>query len=112
MESTRGTKALIAAAHLCRQLANRTPSCVTPTGQAVSLNDLGSATTLLSTTSSLVSRYLAPDELSRTTEGPLRMTVDKALAAASSRRQDDALISANTARHAVVDLVNACKVHI
>ncbi|KAL5104483.1 Talin-1 [Taenia crassiceps] len=109
MESTRGTKALIAAAHLCRQLANRMPSCVTPTGQAVSLNDLGSATTLLSTTSSLVSRYLAPDELSRTTEGPLRMTVDKALAAASTRGQDDALVAATTARHAVVDLVNACK---
>ncbi|VDK38281.1 unnamed protein product [Taenia asiatica] len=109
MESTRGTKALIATAHLCRQLANRMPSCVTPTGQAVSLNDLGSATTLLSTTSSLVSRYLAPDELARTTEGPLRMTVDRALGAASTRRQDDALISANTARHAVVDLVNACK---
>ncbi|CDS39815.1 talin [Echinococcus multilocularis] len=109
MESTRGTKALIATAHLCRQLANRMPSSAATAKQAVSLNDLGSATTLLSTTSSLVSRYLAPDELSRATEGPLRTTMDRAMATASTRRQDDALIFANTARHAVVDLVNACK---
>ncbi|VDM32021.1 unnamed protein product [Hydatigera taeniaeformis] len=109
MESTRGTKALAATVHFCRQLANRIPSSMPTTGHTVSLNDLGSATTLLSTTSSLVSRYLAPDELSRTTEGPLRMTVDKAMTAVSTRRQDDALVSANTAKHAVVDLVNACK---
>lgn len=108
MESTQGTKALISTAHLCRQLANRVP--FTMAKAAPSLNDLGSATTLMSTTSSLVSRYLAPDELLRATEGPLLATVDKAVAATTTRRQDDALICANTARYTVIDLVNSCKV--
>uniref|UniRef100_A0A0R3TEL1 I/LWEQ domain-containing protein n=1 Tax=Rodentolepis nana TaxID=102285 RepID=A0A0R3TEL1_RODNA len=103
MEANRGTKALISTAHLCRQLANRMPN------SAPSFNDLGSATTLMSTTSSLVSRYLTPDELARATEGPLRAIVDKAVTAASTRRQDDALVCANTARHAMLDLVNTCK---
>uniref|UniRef100_A0A5K3F121 FERM domain-containing protein n=1 Tax=Mesocestoides corti TaxID=53468 RepID=A0A5K3F121_MESCO len=108
MESTRGTKALIATAHLARQLANRVSVATTTGSAAPSMNDLGSATTL-STTSSLVSRYLAPDELSRASVGPIQATVEKAVTAASSRRQDDALVCATTARRAVIDLVNSCK---
>ncbi|KAM3178827.1 hypothetical protein ACTXT7_001784 [Hymenolepis weldensis] len=110
MESNRGIKALISTAHLCRHLASRMPmGTAQTTTSAPGFNDLGSATTLISTTSSLVSRYLAPDELSAAAEGPLLSVVDKAVTAASTRRQDDALVCANTAHHAILDLVNTCK---
>ncbi|VUZ51613.1 unnamed protein product [Hymenolepis diminuta] len=110
MESNRGTKALISIAHLCRQLASRmSMGTAQTTTSAPGFNDLGSATTLMSTTSSLVSRYLAPDELSAAAEGPLLSVVDKAVTAASTRRQDDALVCANIAHHAILDLVNTYK---
>uniref|UniRef100_A0A0X3PHC1 Talin-1 n=1 Tax=Schistocephalus solidus TaxID=70667 RepID=A0A0X3PHC1_SCHSO len=112
-ESTRGTKALIAATKFCHQMADH----VSTMGAELSasqvemnsaVNQCGSASTLLSTTS-LVSRYMAPEELSRAVAGPMQLVVSKAVLASSSRKQDDGLTAANTARHALIDLVQACK---
>ncbi|VDN09061.1 unnamed protein product [Dibothriocephalus latus] len=73
------------------------------------MNQCGSASTLLSTTS-LVSRYMAPEDLSRAVAGPMQLVVSKTMLASSTRRQDDGLTAANTARHALLDLVQAYKV--
>lgn len=99
----------MATANLSRQLAHRV-SGAADASSAPSLNNLGSVSTLLSTTSSLVSRYMAPDELSRASVGPLRAAISKAMLTAASRRQDDAVVCANVSRRAVLDLVHASKV--
>ncbi|KAL7064228.1 hypothetical protein AAHC03_04719 [Spirometra sp. Aus1] len=113
-ESTRGTKALMAAIKFCHQMADHVSTVGAELSasqfevSSTAVNQCGSVSTLLSTTS-LVSRYMAPEELSRAVAGPMQVVVSKAVLATSSRKQDDGLTAANTARHALLDLVQACK---
>ncbi|VEL32521.1 unnamed protein product [Protopolystoma xenopodis] len=71
-----------------------------------------SKTTLPSTTSSssLVARYLAPEELARVVSGgALQVAVSRVLTAARSLRLGDVISSASATRCAVIELASASK---
>ena len=64
----------------------------------------------LSGSSSLIARYLAPEDLARAAGAPIQTSVSKAILACKTQSQNDIIQVATTTRDTVTDLVAATKV--
>ncbi|VDP75996.1 unnamed protein product [Echinostoma caproni] len=127
-DERRGLQALTLAAKHCRdqaaQLAsgtyaggsttgtevNATASILTPVSSRKSAPSVANMSAL-SNTSSLIARYLAPDDLARAASGPVQSAVSKVILASNTQSQADVLATAAATRDVVTDLVAATKSH-
>ncbi|TGZ65701.1 hypothetical protein CRM22_005745 [Opisthorchis felineus] len=111
-DENRGIQALVSAAKYCRdqaaQLAPRPEpeSLLTPVSSRKSAPSVANVSAV-SGSSSLIARYLAPDDLARAASGPVQTAVSKAILAGNTQTQRDVLSTAATTRDVVTDLVSA-----
>ncbi|KAF5405196.1 FERM central domain protein [Paragonimus heterotremus] len=114
-DERRGIQALTLAAKHCREQATQLTSVPEPGSLLLtpgsSRKSAPSVTNIsaLSGSSSLIARYLAPDDLARAASGPLQAAVSKAILASTTQTQRDVLSTASTTRDVVTDLVAATK---
>ncbi|KAA3678723.1 talin [Paragonimus westermani] len=114
-DERRGIQALTLAAKHCREQAKQLNSVREPGSVLLtpgsSRKSAPSVTNIsaLSGSSSLIARYLAPDDLARAASGPLQAAVSKAILASTTQTQRDVLNTASTTRDVVTDLVAATK---
>lgn len=114
-DEKRGLKSLDLVIKYCKDQANQLPSTNDLDTFSPKLNksQLTSNQSLLSTvsaSSSLVERYLAPDELARAAGAPIQSSVSKAILASNTLSQKDVVRTATATRDTVTDLVAASKV--
>ncbi|CAL8103548.1 unnamed protein product [Calicophoron daubneyi] len=113
-DEKRGVQALTAAAKYCREQAGLLTSnaelgaLVTPLSSRKSIPSATHASAL-SASSSLIARYLAPEDLIRAAGTPLQSAVSKAILASNTQSQRDIYNTASTTRDVVSDLIAATK---
>ncbi|CAH8439283.1 unnamed protein product [Dicrocoelium dendriticum] len=113
-DERRGVQALASAARYCREQATQLnqpldpDSLLTPLSSRKSVPSVASVSAV-SGSSSLIARYLAPDDLARAASGPLQNAVSKVILAGNTQTQRDMLNAAATARDVVTDLICATK---
>ncbi|TPP61971.1 Talin [Fasciola gigantica] len=124
-DERRGLQALTLAAKYCRDQASQLAPTVTNAGgdsttgteTAAILTPVSSRKSApsvanmsaVSNTSSLIARYLAPDDLARAASGPVQSAVSKVILASNTQSQGDVLATAAATRDVVTDLVAATK---
>ncbi|CAH8450100.1 unnamed protein product [Schistosoma turkestanicum] len=111
-DERRGIRSLELAANYCREQAKTLPSTKDPEGILTPNSSRKSgphSTSVISGSSSLIARYLAPDDLARAASGPVQSAVSKAILANNTQTQRDVVQTASATRDAVTDLVSAAK---
>lgn len=125
-DERRGLQALTLAAKYCRdQAAQLAPTTVVWSGESTTGTETAPILTpissrrsapsvanvsAMSNTSSLIARYLAPDDLARAASGPVQSAVSKVILASNTQSQGDVLATAMATRDVTTDLVTATKV--
>ncbi|CAH8476521.1 unnamed protein product [Heterobilharzia americana] len=114
-DERRGIRSLELAARYCREQAkllpsSKDPDCVlTPTSLHKSTAHSAHSVSATSASSSLIARYLAPDDLARAAGGPVQSAVSKAILASNTQTQRDVIHTTSATRDAVTDLVTAAR---
>ncbi|KAA0200427.1 Talin [Fasciolopsis buskii] len=124
-DERRGLQALTLAAKYCRdQAAQLAPTTVVWSGESTTGTETAPILTpissrrsapsvanvsAMSNTSSLIARYLAPDDLARAASGPVQSAVSKVILASNTQSQGDVLATAMATRDVTTDLVTATK---
>ncbi|KAK4473924.1 hypothetical protein MN116_003248 [Schistosoma mekongi] len=111
-DERRGIRSLELAANYCREQAKHLPSSKDPEGILTPPSPRKSgaySTSVASGSSSLIARYLAPDDLARAASGPVQSAVSKAILANNTQTQRDIVQATSATRDAVTDLVAAAR---
>uniref|UniRef100_A0A5K4FF74 Putative talin n=1 Tax=Schistosoma mansoni TaxID=6183 RepID=A0A5K4FF74_SCHMA len=111
-DERRGIRSLELAANYCREQAKLLPSSKDPEGLLTPNSSRKSgprSTSVASGSSSLIARYLAPDDLARAAGGPVQSAVSKAILANNTQIHRDIVQTSSATRDAVADLVAAAK---
>ncbi|CAH8451419.1 unnamed protein product [Schistosoma bovis] len=111
-DERRGIRSLELAANYCREQAKLLPSSKDPEGLLTPNSSRKSgprSISVASGSSSLIARYLAPDDLARAAGGPVQSAVSKAILANNTQIQRDIVQTSSATRDAVTDLVAAAK---
>ncbi|VDO89186.1 unnamed protein product [Schistosoma curassoni] len=114
-DERRGIRSLELAANYCREQAKLLPSSKDPEGLLTPNSSRKSgprSISVASGSSSLIARYLAPDDLARAAGGPVQSAVSKAILANNTQIQRDIVQTSSATRDAVTDLVAAAKVRV
>uniref|UniRef100_A0A095CBQ1 Talin-1 n=1 Tax=Schistosoma haematobium TaxID=6185 RepID=A0A095CBQ1_SCHHA len=111
-DERRGIRSLELAANYCREQAKLLPSSKDPEGLLTPNSSRKSgprSISVASGSSSLIARYLAPDDLARAAGGSVQSAVSKAILANNTQIQRDIVQTSSATRDAVTDLVAAAK---
>ncbi|VDQ00719.1 unnamed protein product, partial [Trichobilharzia regenti] len=117
-DERRGIRSLELAAKYCREQAKLLPSSKDPEGILTPVSSRKStaasahSVSVASGSSSLIARYLAPDDLARAAGGPVQSAVSKAILANNTQTRRDIVHTTSATRDAVTDLVAAAKVNV